>query len=299
MKNIRLIIPLTFVLLFAAVSCDDDEFVQYGNEQFQTVTDPFLQILTPVISFQAGTPSYTMRFNLVNGNKRVDAVEVYKVFTDAATGSVSNEALLGTYTIPAGETFSAFTDDLTYDELRSGLTVNGGPLPDDQNQLAIGSQWQFRFVGKRSGGDLSLPGSIRVGVLSRFAGIYEVVESAYYRIGVLTAEWTGQTRFIGSVDDNTFSYNDFWGNFAWGGNAFTFDLNPDNTIHVPTSGLFGGTFPLDCTVNPELFSIFTCGPDVNILIPDEVNGHHTIILLYGYYTEGSGPREFREVLRKL
>jgi len=303
MKNIRLIIPLAFVLLFAAVSCDDDEFVTYGNEQFQTVTDPFLQILTPVLSFQAGTPSYTMQFNLVNGNKRVDAVDVYKVFTDAATGSVSDRVLLGTYTIPAGETFTSITDDLTYDELKSGLLINGAPLPDDQNQLAIGSQWQLTFVGKTSGGDINLPGSIRVGVLSRFAGIYEVIESAYYRIGVLTAEWTGQTRFIGSVDENTFSYNDYWGNFAWGGSAFHFDLNPDFTIKVPIvdppAALFGGNRPLDCTVNPQEFSIFTCGPDVNILIPDEVNGHHTIILLYGYYTDGSGPREFREVLRKL
>jgi hypothetical protein len=302
MKNIRLIIPLAFVLLFAAVSCDDDEYVQYGNETGQVVTDPFLQILTPVLAFQAGTPSYTMQFNVVNGTKRINAVEVYKVFTDAATGSVSNEALLGTYNLDAGN-FTSISDDLTYEELKAGLTVNGGPLPDNETDLAIGSQWQFRFVGKTAGGDIALPGSIRVGVLSRFAGIYEVVESAYYRIGVLTAEWTGQTRFIGSVDENTFSYNDFWGNFAWGGNAFHFDLNPDNTIRVPIvdppAALFGGNRPIDCTVNPQEFSVFSCTPEVNILIPDEVNGHHTIVLLYGYFTDGSGPREFREVLRKL
>lgn len=301
MKNIRLIIPLTFVLLFAAVSCDDDEYVQYGNETFQVVTDPYLQIKTPVISFQAGTPSYTMEFNVVNGSKRVTAVEVYKVFTDASTGGVSNEVLLGTYSIPAGENFTSIVDELTYAELKSDLVVNGGPLPDNELDLAIGSQWQFRFVGKTATGDVPLPGSIRVGVLSRFAGIYEVIESEYYRIGVLTATWTGQTRFIGSVDENTFSYNDFWGNFAWGGNSFNFDLNPDNTIRVPLdsgSGIFSGTFALDCSVNPELFSIFSC-TDTNVLIPDEVSGHHIIKLTYGYYTEGSGPREFREVLRKI
>jgi hypothetical protein len=280
--------------------CDDDDYVQYGNESFQVVTDPFLQIKTPVLAFQAGTPSYTMEFNVVNGTKRINSVEVYKVFTDASTGNVSNEALLGTYTLDAGN-FTAIVDDLTYEELKAGLTVNGGPLPDDETQLAIGSQWQFRFVGKSANGDIALPGSIRVGVLSRFAGIYEVIESEYFRIGVSTATWTGQTRFIGSVDENTFSYNDWWGNFAWGGQSFNFDLNPDFTIKVPiltASGLFSGNSALDCSVNPELFMIFDC-MDTNVLIPDDVTGHHIIKLTYGYYTDGSGPREFREVLRKI
>jgi len=147
-----------------------------------------------------------------------------------------------------------------------------------------------------------LPGNIRVGVLSRFAGLYEVIESKYYRIGVLTAEWTGQTRFIGSVDATTFSYNDFWGNFAWGGNAFHFRLDEsDNSIQVPilVDGLFSGTRALDCDVEPQTIGFVFCAGS-NVLIQDEVGGHHVIKLTYGYFNDADGgSREFYEVLRKL
>lgn len=301
MKNIKLIISLSFAFLFVTVACNDDDPVEYGSETFQVVTDPFLQIKTPVLAFQAGIPSYTMQFNVVNGLKRISAVDVFMTFTDATTGASTNEALLGTYSLDAGD-FTSVSDDLTYADLKAGLVLNGGSLPDDETDLAIGSGWVFRFVGKRAEGDISLPGNIRVGVLSRFAGLYEVVESEYYRIGVLTATWDGQTRFIGSVDATTFSYNDFWGNFAWGGNSFRFRLNEaDNTITVPilvNEALFGGNRALDCAVEPATFTAVSCDGS-NVLIPDDTNGKHVIKLTYGYFTDGSGPREFQETLRKL
>jgi hypothetical protein len=301
MKNIKLALSLSLALAFVVVSCDDDDFVQYQGEAFQSISDPFLQIKTPVIAFQAGIPSYTMEFNLVNGLKRVNAVEVYTIFTDASTGASSNEALLGTYTAGAGD-FTSFSDDLTYDDLKAGLTVNGGPLPADEVDIAIGSGWIFRFVGKTDSGDIPLAGSIRVGVLSRFAGLYEVVASEYYRIGVLTATWDGQSRFIGSVDETTFSYNDWWGNFAWAGNSFHFRLNEaDNTLTVPilvNGALFSGNRALDCAVEPQTFTSVSCAGS-NVLEPDDAGGHHVIKLTYGYFTDGSGSREFQETLRKL
>src|SRR6187431_641267 len=57
MKNIKLIISLSFLLLFVSISCDDDDPVQYGTEAYQKVTDAFIQVITPVISFQAGVRS--------------------------------------------------------------------------------------------------------------------------------------------------------------------------------------------------------------------------------------------------
>jgi len=298
MKNFKILFLFSFASLFVTISCNDDDFVQYKSEEFQTVTDGYLQIKTPVIAFQAGIPAYHMEFNVVNGTNRYTAIEVYKVYTDASTGNSSNEVLLETYPVGPGVT-TTVTDELTYADLKAGLTVNGSPLPDDEAALAVGSGWIFRFVGKTAEGDKDLNGNIRVGVLSRFAGLYRVIESAYYRIGVLTATWDGQERFIGSVDENTFSYNDWWGNFGWAGNAFHFDLNPDNTIETLTGGgLFGGNRRINCTTD---FAIFTSVPCVgsNVLIPDDVNGHHIIKLTYGYFTDGSGPREFYEVLEKI
>jgi len=300
MKNIKLIYAFSIALMLFAFSCNDDDFVVYGTETKQQIADPFLQIKTPVIAFQAGTPSYTMEFNVVNGLKKITSVEVYKIFTDATTGNQSNEALLASY--PVGDGLTVITDDLTYADLKAGLTINGGPLPDSELDLPIGSGWVFRFIGRRDAGDLELPGTINVGVLSRFAGLYKVIEAAYYRIGVLTngGPWVGETRFIGSVDATTFSHNDFWGPFAWGGHAFTFTLNEaDNTIIVPVDGgIYSGNRALSCSTEPEQFTNVPCvGSD--ILIPDNVNGKHIIKLTYGYYTDGSGPREFYEVLEKI
>ena len=301
MKNIKLIISFSFALMFVSISCNEDNFVQYGNEQYQKVTDPYLQIITPVISFQAGVPSYHMEFIVVNGLKRVTDVLVYKTFTDAATGAQSNEALLDSYPVSADAT-TTVTDELTYAKLKEGLTINGNPLPDNEVDIAIGSGWQFRFVGVSAASDIPLAGSIRVGVLSRFAGIYKVIESAYYRIGVLTSNWTGQTRFIGSVDATTFSYNDFWGPFAWGGHSFNFVLDEsDNSLEVPVlvnGEFYAGSRAIGCSTDYALFTHVPCDGS-NVLIPDDLNGKHQIKLTYGYFTDGSGPREFYEILEKL
>ncbi len=301
MKNIRLITFLSLALVFAAVSCNEDEFVTYGEETYQGISDPFLQIITPVIAFQAGIPSYTMEFNVVNGLKRITAVEVYSIFTDAVSGAESNEVLLATYPLDADE-LTVVSDELTYSDLKAGLVVNGNPLPDNEVDLAIGSGWKFRFLGKRAEGDIGLVGNIRVGVLSRFAGNYKVIESAYYRIGVAQTPWTGQTRFIGSVDATTFSYNDYWGPFAWGGQSFNFSLNEaDNSLTVPiitASGIYAGTRPINCTDDFALFTNVPCTGS-NVLIPDDVGGKHVIKITYGYFTDGSGPREFYEILEKI
>ncbi len=303
MKNIRLITFLSLALVFAAVSCNEDEFVTYGEETTEVLTDPFLQIITSVIPFQAGIPSYTMEFNVVNGLKRITAVEVYSIFTDAATGAQSNEVLLATYPLDADD-LTLVSDQLTYDELKAGLLVNGAPLPDNQVDLAIGSGWLFRFVGKRAEGDFGLNGNVRVGVLSRFAGNYKVIESAYFRINVpgTPPNWNGQTIFIGSVDATTFSHNDFWGPFAWGGESFNFSLNEtDNTLTVPIlteSGIYAGNRAINCTDDGALFIDVPCAGS-NVLIPDDVGGKHVIKLTYGYFTTGSGSRQFYEVLEKI
>jgi len=303
MKNNKLIILLSLALLVIAVSCNEEDFVVYGTEESIKVTDPYLQVLTPVISFQAGTPSYLMEIQVVNTDQssRISAVDVYKVFTDIVTGNSSNEALLGSYPLGTGTT-TLIHDELTYADLKEGLTVNGGPLPDDETELALGSGWSLRFVGKGANGDVPMNGSIQISVLSRFAGLYRVIESTYWRIGVVTATWTGQDRFIGSVDETTFSYNDYWGNFAWDGNSFNFTISEvDNSINVPilvNGALFGGHRELNCNVEPETFGYAPCVGS-NILIPDDLNGKHVIKLTYGYYTNGSGSREFYEVLEKL
>jgi len=301
MKNIFKIVSLFVFGAFLFTSCNDDEAVEYQTGLTQQITDPFLQVRTGVVSFQAGTESYNMRFDVINGVKALTQVNVYSFYTDNATGNISNEVLFESFPISGART--AIDHEFTYDDLREGIVLDGGGLPDDQTALAIGSGWRMRFEGVVSDGSvIPLSGSIFVGVLSRFAGLYVVSESKYVRIGVDNGGWDGGERFIGSVDEVTYSYNDFWGNFGWGGNAFHFVLDEtSNTLTVPIitdDGLFSGNRATNCTDDPGLLSNVGCDGK-NILIPDDVNGEHVFKLTYGYFTDGSGPREFTETLTKI
>jgi hypothetical protein len=77
-------------------------------------------------------------------------------------------------------------------------------------------------VFKPSGESLSLLGAINM-VYSKYAGLYKVIESNYFRIGVpgTPPNWNGSERFIGHVDDVTLSHNDAWGPFDdWAANHF-------------------------------------------------------------------------------
>lgn len=296
-----------YLALFTLIglACEEDTVMDYNSAtpRNQGITDPYLQIQTPVIGFQAGTENYPFAVNVINPDNelRLDQVKVYSIYTSAATGNQSNEALLGTLDVE-GVNRNIIEGTWDYSQLKAGITVDGAPLPDDQVALTVGSGWRLRFEGVTTSGEtVRLKGNINVAVLSRFAGIYQVTKSEYYRIGVLTATWTGSTRFIGSVDEDTFSYNDYWGSFAWTGNQFNFDIDfTTNKIKVPiiVDGLFSGNRALDCDVEPQTFSVFTC-TNTNVLVPNETTGEHVIKLTYGYFTDGSGPREFSEELKKV
>ena len=300
MKNTIKIVGL-FVCSLFIFSCNDDEAVAYETGLTQQITDPFLQVKTGVISFQAGTPSYTMLIDVINGTKALTQLNIYSVYTDNATGNVSNEVQFAS--LPVSGARTSIAHEFSYDDLKNGIVVGGGGLSDDQTTLAIGSGWNMRFEGVVSDGSvIPMTGQVIVGVLSRFAGLYKVLESGYFRIGSDNGGWNGSNRFIGSVDETTFSYNDFWGNFGWGGNSFHFRLDEtDNSLTVPiitSSGLFSGNRALNCEDDAAIFTNVPCAGS-NVLEPDDVNGKHIIRLTYGYFTDGSGAREFYEVMEKI
>jgi len=295
-------------LLFFVVSCGDKEFTEYPTAgTAQQISDPYLQVITSVVPFQAGVESYNIEYNVLNGTKRLSTVDIYKQFTDAVSGGSSDVVFMESYDV--GDLKTVVTDNFDYATLRSDLTVAGSALPEDETELAIGSGWVLTFVGNLEGGEtIDLAGAINVGVLSPYAGLYEVIESDYYRINVQSgiADWTGQERFIGSVDASTFSYNDWWGPFGWAGASFNFSVDDETgkiTVPILVDGsLFSGNRALNCDDEPEQFVDVPCEGS-NILVkdpanPNAANGAHEIYITYGYFTDGSGSRQFYERLRK-
>ncbi|MEL6636781.1 MAG: hypothetical protein AAFW73_09945 [Bacteroidota bacterium] len=289
--------------------CIDQETVEYTVENDLQRNDPLTQVLvnTPTISFVAGEPGYDIDFLVITpNNDETSQVNVYKVFTDATTQSTSEEVLFVTYDVAAGQNTISITDNFTYAELKADLMVDGNPLPDDEVALAVGSKWDLRLEPVNSAGQatFSAPG-ISIAVLSPFAGLYEVIDSDYWRIGVQSgaADWTGNEVFIGSVDATTFSHVDNWGPFTASDGAvgqFLFTLNDDNTITViddPSQLFFSGNDMLTCQEDGPTFANVPCAGS-NVLEPSS-DGKHIIKLTYGYFTNNSGPREFYEVLQKI
>lgn len=301
MKNIINSVLFLFVLVSLA-SCGEEDLVEYADNGLkQEINDPYLQINSQVISFQAGTESYDLSFNIINGTLELDKVNAYTVYTDAKTLAKSDKTLFKTYDVGA-DAKTEINDPITYDQLKDGVSVNGESLPNDQEELAIGSGWVMSFEGVTADGTIvPLGGNVQVAVLSKYAGLYEVVSSSYYRINVQSISWTGEIRFIGSVDENTFSYNNYWGPFAWTGSSFNFDLNLDDfTITAPIlvdGALFSGNRAVGCHTEPEIFVDVPCDGS-NVLIEDP-DGNHTIKITYGYFTDGSGSRQFYEELVKI
>ncbi|MCB9327549.1 MAG: hypothetical protein H6572_02565 [Lewinellaceae bacterium] len=304
-KNLLILLVVAFLGTFL-VSCSDDtdNTINYSGGETLKITDPYLQIGTPVVSFQAGIPEYNYELTLINAVNHVSKLNVYKQFTEAGTLAKSERILFKSYDI-SNESKMLISETFNSDDLKTGLSVSGNQLPSNDELIPTGSSWTLTFEAETDHGVQSLAGSIRVAVLSVYAGIYKVIDSEYFRIGESYGGWNGETRFIGSVDENTFSYNDAWGYFAWAGKSFDFDLNEDNSITVPlinSSGLFSGNRALRCDIEPQTFTSVSCAGS-NVLIPDPAaptskDGKHIIKLTYGYFTDGSGPREFYEVLEK-
>jgi hypothetical protein len=299
---------LATLVLVVGVSCNEEEAPTLGTGGFQGVPDTYLQIATPVIAFQAGTEKYGISLNAIIGEIPISEVLVYSTFNDAAgaTGLSSDEILLKSYAV-SSDLKESIVDSLSYADLSAGITLDGSPLPESDFDIAVGAGWVLRLAAEIGGVEKNL-GTINVAVLSPYAGLYESIETDYWRIGVQSggADWSGSERFIGSVDATTFSYNDFWGPFVATGGAFLFSLDEETNILTviddPSQLFFSGDDMLTCQEDDGSFVNVPCDGS-NVLIPDLVTGKHQIKLTYGYFTasgdENEGAREFYEVLEKV
>ena len=297
-----------YILLFAFAafftSCEED-FVVYDNIT-EMRNDPLMDLTvnTSVVSFVAGKADYTIEFLVRTPNSdAVKSIDVLKTYTDAGTGVTADPVLLKNYPVTQGANTTLITDVITYADLKAGIPG----LPDAETDIPVGSSWVLTFVPiDGSGGEaFSTSAKINVSVLSPFAGIYRVIESDYYRIGAQSgaADWSGTDIFIGSVDANTFSHNDWWGPFDAAG-FFVFDLNDDNTITIPDNLdqlFFSGDDMLTCQEDAGSFANVPC--DGSNVLEIKADGKHIIKLTYGYFTasgdENEGAREFYEVLEKI
>lgn len=282
-------------------------FASSCNESVNPMTEDSLSggLLAPIsasLNYVVGNnATYDIPFEVKQGKNTTNTVEVYRSFYSVADDIWSNEVLESTITISNTQTHVNSDFSIDYAGLIDGLLVGGNPIPADDGLLTIGDFWNFRLVSKVSNGSsVETNTKVKLSVSTRFAGNYDVVESAYlHPTAGDQGGWNGQLRVIESVDAVTYLMTDIG---PWVGeptNFFYFTVDASDVIDVPkeykgSTQLIWGADDIaicDAGETPNVIAKYgTCG---NKVTRDDVNGKDQIEISYGYIRT-SGTREFYE-----
>lgn len=307
MKNIKYIL-LSF-LAIGLVACDGND-LDFDTTAEIDHTGGLISVDKALISYVVGEDgTYTFSGSVLQADVATSSIELYKSFTDV-DGNTSETIPFKTVSLTTDSQTELFSTTASYAELKEGLSVNGAALPDSDTELNIGDFWTISYRAITENGDESLSRtSTKVAVGTRFAGVYKVIASSYYRIGEDNGNWNGEERIIESVDATVYKHigvgpwDDVPAAFGYpieqGQVFFTVDNDTDVVSYadIGNSVIVAQPF-ITCASNPGSMTNANCATS-NIVIKDDVEGKDIIYLSYGYLTPGSGPREFYEVLEKV
>jgi hypothetical protein len=303
MKKLKLY-SLALLVLAGLFSCEKDSDTLTGGAE----TGGLLTVNSGLVGYVVGNGNdfkYPIKVTVFQGAVLTTKIEIYKSFTTVA-GVKSNEVLFRTIDIPATPKNQPIDFTVTYNELKTGLTVAGQPLPTDDSLLKIGDAWTLRYVTTTSEGTMhNNSKSTKIAVGTRFAGTYRVIESNYWRLAASPSSWNGDVRVIESVDATTYRFVEWAGPFQAATNTHYFTISPAGVVDSPQTykgavQLLNGQPLINCASHP-IDMARACGypGPQNTVTKDDVNNKDRIYRSYGYYTAGSGPREFYEVLERI
>ena len=307
MKMKKIAYLLIMVMTLGVVSCSDDNYDTLTGNENEGGLLTVKKLLVPYVVGNGDDFAYSAEISAFQGSVQTTSVDIYKKFTNVA-GDVSNTVLLKTVTFPNTGQLENLAFTVSFNELRAGLTLNGAPLTTDDSTLNIGDFWTLTYVSKTSKGtEVTNLSTTKVAVGTRFAGKYSVIRCDYWRIGVprpdVTGSFLGTEVVIESVNSTTYRKLEYAGPFN--GNQFYFTIDPNDVVLVPGSyngavQLLNGFGVINCTANPnDMVNACNVVGLHNTVVRDDVLGKDKIYMTYGYFTTGSGPREFYEVLEKV
>lgn len=297
MKKIKFLV-LSVLTVFAFISCvDDDNDPLTGN----ATTGGLVGVNNALISYVVGSGStYTATGSVYQGNVQVESVDIYKSFTTVG-GDSSAEVFHASVTI-ADQTIGStvgFTLNFTYEDLISGLTLNGSALPDNDGELNIGDFWTLKYVSNTSiGSTVATGNTTKIAVGTRYAGVYSVVDSQYWNSGSFLGNWTGGDRIIESVDATVYRHagHAYWDDNEW---FFTVDNTTGYITVLPEfpegeGTLVNGSPIMTCEGAGGDFEMIPCDATTSKATPDDVNGEDILEFTMGYFRGVGATREFYE-----
>ncbi|MFC2096671.1 fibronectin type III domain-containing protein, partial [Bacteroidota bacterium] len=191
-------------------------------------------------------------------------------------------------------TYSPGTQDPIY--------ANKGTSEYTIENLSIGTEYTFNFKSIDDDENISTGISISATPDYEIEGTYTAIEGEYWRNEMLmsTVEYWLDEFQIEKINETTYKLIKFC---AWENNELYFQIGESGQITYPVE--WGGVNqtlndePITtCDLNPADLEHVDC-ENSNFATIDELNYKHKLTMTIGYYTEGSGPREFYQVLEKL
>jgi len=298
MKAIK-ILSILFITIISFSSCNDAD-LNVDNPDGNFKEGGLLDVKNPSINYVVGNPGpYNASIRVFQGTIKTTSIRISKTFH---SGDYVSNTIEDFKTIDVtGSQNSTVSYNFTFDDLAAGLTgSDGNPLSTNDGDYQIGDYWQFDYYATTTDGERMNYQSTKATVSTRFAGTYNVLQGDYWRLGVYYANYFNPTVVIESIDASIYKHN---GIAAWDDNTFYFTVDSDTgKITILETNLDGtdtllNDYPI---ITCDNFSMTTAPCDgSDIAIKDDVAGEDQLIFTVGYYTTGSGPREFYEKLQKI
>jgi len=301
MKILNKFIYLGLVCMLSLfTACEEDVTMEVldSNSTGGLITYPLASY-----NYVVGTADQTYTFPFAvrqNSSDQVSEVIVYKSFYSNALGKWSNEVEDSRVSVG-----TSFREEVSFgkkfDELKSGLTIDGTSLPATDGELTIGDYWQFRFVSvMANGGQFESGTKVKLTVSTRFAGVYTAIAGQYWRIGNPNCPdvscWDGIDLVVSSVDATTYRIEEYFGIFGGNPDGILFQIDPATLMITYLPDQLGNGQPMTyCPDNANLSNVPCDGSNFAVAADD---GKDEIHMTFGYLTAGSGPREFYQVLKR-
>ncbi len=165
-----------FALLAVACTDGNDDANQDALTGSQNVGG-LLDIDTASLTYPFGsvaTATFPVNISVFQGEVKTTSVAIYKQFFGAL--GTSEKVLYKTVTFPATAQKEFLSYDVSYNELISGLTVAGAPLPATDAGLSVGDYWLMTYVATTSAGTTNLnvkKTKITAACVSNLVGTYK------------------------------------------------------------------------------------------------------------------------------
>ncbi len=307
-------------------ACNKQQVIVPTNTDWNGTEFPIsgglLEITNPSLAYVVGnTGPYHIEYKVMQGSSnKTTKVDVYVTFYhfEHILGADGKDSLVITHktnkklltTIKAKKTVTYF-DTITFnyaDLIKDLKYADNSTLPTADTSLTIGDYFEFNLVSTVADGKAYQSAvSPKVTVSGRYAGKWNVTEMEYRRIDEFRPDvsWKGVQISLVSKDATTYIYKDWGASIGFSGDL-AFSVDPTTHIITYPAGnvLNGQPFitPKSNAVDFAPMIGYAAGlgyTTYNVAINDDTNGKDRIILMYGYYTSGSGPRTFFEVLDKV